>query len=66
MFSIVRYLCQRLYIIRSNVLEKQRKTEMGLQLLILAGSPALNSGITLAIFSLSRKINFSKNISNKY
>ena len=34
--------------------------------IILAGTSALNSGITLAVFSLSRKIPFFKDISNKY
>ena len=35
-------------------------------ILILAGSPALNSGITLTIFSLSGKIPCSTGISKKY
>ena len=39
---------------------------MGLWLVILAGSPALYSGIILAIFSLSGKISLSKDMSNKY
>ena len=39
---------------------------MVLKLLILAGSPVLYSGITLAIFSLLGKIPLCKDMSNKY
>ena len=54
------------YIIRSIILEKQGKTAMSVWLLILVGSPALNSGTTLAVFSLLGKIWLFKSISNKY
>ena len=39
----------------SKILEKQRRTEMGLYLLILVGSPSLKIGVILAIFKASEK-----------
>ena len=64
MVFVIRYLYKPLYLIHPNILEKTRRDLYGS--IILAGTSALNSGITLADFSLSRKISFFKDISNKY
>ena len=50
----------------SKILEKQRRTQMGLQLLILLGSPPLNNGVTVATFKASGKTPFSMDLSSRY
>ena len=52
--------------IRSKILEKQERKEMGLYLLILLGYPPLKGGVTLAIFKASGKTPFSMDFSSRY
>ena len=48
------------------MLEKDGRTEIGLWLLILLGSPPLKSNVTLAIFKASGKTSSSMDFSNRY
>ena len=58
-FQVKKFLSSFVFLktdtIHSKILEKQRRTEMGLYLLTSLGSPPLKSGVTLAIFEASGK-----------
>ena len=51
---------------RSSILEKQCSTNIGLQLLSSALSPALNTRVTFAIFKYSGNILFLQNKVKRY
>ena len=67
MFESSKYLYKQLYIMRSSILEKQGRTDIGLKLqcsvLLL---PVLNTGVTFAIFKSSKSILLSKYNLNRY
>ena len=52
--------------IRTNILDKHGKTEVGRQLLISLRSPVLNTGVTFAIFKGSGKIHVCKDKSKTF
>ena len=60
-----KYLYEWLHVIRLSTLEKQGRTDIGQYFVKFSGSPFLKSGITLAIFISSGKIQFSSDRLNK-
>ena len=60
MLFVFKYLKCRLYIILSNIFEKQGSTDIGLWFPNSVTLSALKTGVTLAIFSWSGKQPFSR------
>ena len=59
MLFCIKWLYSLLYITLFNILEKQRKTDIGLQFPKFSSSPLLKTGVTRAILRSSGKIAFT-------